>query len=54
MTAAEEDPSNQLAPVHDQLAWLEEAGFEQVDCHWKWLELALIAGIKSSRPTQTR
>jgi tRNA (cmo5U34)-methyltransferase len=38
----EDDPSDLLAPVCEQLAWLEQAGFEGVDCHFKWLELALI------------
>ena len=41
-----EDPSNRLAPVADQLAWLRAAGLDDVDCHWKWLELALIAGVR--------
>ena len=45
---AEEDPSNQLAPVWDQLQWLAAIGFEDVDCYWKWRELALMAGIKRS------
>jgi SAM-dependent methyltransferase len=41
-----DDPSNKLAPVEDQLGWLGEAGFEQVDCHWKWRELALLGGVR--------
>ena len=41
-----EDPSNRLAPVEIQLRWLREIGFEDVDCYWKWLELALIGGIR--------
>ena len=46
LTPHEDDPSNQLAPVEAQLAWLRDLGFEQVDCHWKWRELALLGGRK--------
>jgi tRNA (cmo5U34)-methyltransferase len=45
---ADDDPSNQLAPVDVQLAWLREIGFVQVDCHWKWRELALLAGLRAA------
>ncbi len=44
----EEDPSNKLLPMETQLAWLREIGFEDVDCSWKWLELALLVGRKPS------
>lgn len=40
----EDDPSDRLAPLEDQLAWLREAGFESVDCRFKWMELTLFVG----------
>ncbi len=51
----EDDPSDHLADLADQLSWLREAGFDAVDCHFKWLEMALFiaekpAGLDPTNP----
>ncbi len=44
----DQHPSDQPARLDDQLYWLRQAGFDHVDCFWKWLELAVLAGAKPS------
>ena len=49
ISCAEEDPSNKLLDVETQFGWLREIGFIDVDCHWKWRELALLVGVKKGK-----
>jgi tRNA (cmo5U34)-methyltransferase len=34
--------------VEDQLAWLRDAGFVEVDVHFKWAEAAVFGGVRRS------
>jgi tRNA (cmo5U34)-methyltransferase len=38
--------ANILAPVEEQCQWLRDIGFREVDCFWKYFELALFGGIR--------
>jgi SAM-dependent methyltransferase len=44
-----EDDVDRPDTVEDQLRWLREAGFEQVEVHFKWAEAAIFGG---ARPLQ--
>lgn len=44
-----EDDDDRPDTVEDQLAWLREAGFAQVEVHFKWAEAAIFGG---SRPVK--
>ena len=44
---SEEDPSNKLLDVETPARMAPRGiGFADVDCHWKWHELALLAGVR--------
>ncbi|MGI8428020.1 MAG: class I SAM-dependent methyltransferase [Solirubrobacteraceae bacterium] len=42
----DEDPSDRLLDVETQLTWLRRLGFNDVDCYWKWLEMAVLIGVR--------
>jgi SAM-dependent methyltransferase len=41
-----EDASDRLLDAETQLRWLRAIGFDDVDCYWKWMEMALLVGVK--------
>lgn len=45
-TPKTESKSDKVLPMETQLNWLREIGFVDVDCYWKWLEMALLIGYK--------
>lgn len=47
----EDDPTDRLAELSDQIDWLRNTGFVEVDCHFKWLELTLVVAVKDAEPT---
>jgi hypothetical protein len=43
----QEDKTNRLLSVEKQLQMLRDIGFIEVDCLWKWYELALLIAFKN-------
>jgi hypothetical protein len=41
-----EDDDDRPDTVEDQLRWLRDAGFEQVEVHFKWAEAAVYGGAR--------
>jgi len=41
------DHASHLTPLSVQLDWLREAGFQSVECLWKYLDLAIFGGVKA-------
>ena len=41
------DHANHLTPLDVQLDWLRAAGFQSVDCVWKYLDFAIFGGVKA-------
>ena len=46
VTSANEDKTNRLLSVGKQLHMLSDIGFIEVDCYWKWYEMALLICFK--------
>jgi tRNA (cmo5U34)-methyltransferase len=38
--------ANILAPLEEQCGWLRAIGFREVDCFWKYFELAIFGGVR--------
>jgi tRNA (cmo5U34)-methyltransferase len=49
LTPETDDPANILLDVETQLKWLRQIGYKDVDCQWKWLEIALLTATKSQQ-----
>jgi hypothetical protein len=46
-----EDDDDRPDTVEDQLRWLRDAGFEQVEVHFKWAEAAIYGGARPVKAT---
>jgi len=43
----QDDPTDHLGDLQQQLQWLKEAGFAEVECEFKWLELTLMVAVRA-------
>jgi len=43
-----DDSDDRPDPADEQLRWLREAGFEDVELHFKWAEAALFGAVRPS------
>lgn len=45
----QDDPADRLVGLCEQLDWLKDAGFTEVGCRFKWMELMLIVAVTPKR-----
>ncbi len=45
-----DDPEDRLAAVDEQLQWMRAAGFEELECLWRWRGFALLVGEVAAEP----
>ena len=48
------EPSEMLSPLSHQLAWLQDAGFQGVDCFWLHAGYAVFGGYKGEGASEDR
>ncbi|HZP44107.1 MAG TPA: class I SAM-dependent methyltransferase [Candidatus Binataceae bacterium] len=46
MRSAPATPHPSIPPLARQLAWLNDAGFASVDCYWRYLDFAIVGGVR--------
>jgi tRNA (cmo5U34)-methyltransferase len=46
IVAGQGDKTNRLLSVKKQVQMLRDIGFIEMDCYWKWCEMALLIGFK--------
>lgn len=54
LTPENDDPANILLDVETQLKWLKQIGYKDVDCLWKWLEIARLTATKPQKQCSTK